>query len=89
MGGVPINVVMPPSIEPNASGINTLPTGRPCFSAICIATGINSASAPTLFMNADNSAARVISAKMPNVGPVDVGINRLANAFIAPEICKP
>ena len=39
------------------------------MAAICIATGINRASAPTLFMKLESTAARVINAKILSVGP--------------------
>ena len=55
--GVPISVTRPPKREANESGINVRDGLRPAFFAACISTGINSASAATLFITADNPAA--------------------------------
>jgi len=88
-GGVPISVVMPPRIEPNASGISTRPGGMSWREAIWIATGISSASAPTLFMNADSTAPTTVSAAMASVGPALAGSTTRASASTAPEVCSP
>ena len=57
LGGVPISVTSPPRIDPNATGISSRDGGSPFIRATCMATGIISASAPTLFMNMESSAA--------------------------------
>ena len=67
--GVPISVVMPPRMVPNASGISTRPGGMSRRRASCRATGISSAMAPTLFMKAESMAPRATSAARLSVGP--------------------
>ena len=62
LGGVPIIVVSPPRMEPKASGISTRDGGTPPFCAVTRATGMRSARAPTLFMNADATATRAVRA---------------------------
>ena len=52
LGGVPINVTMPPRIVAKLSGINETPGDRPALRAVAMSTGISKASAATLFMNA-------------------------------------
>ncbi len=52
-GGVPIMVVMPPRMLPNASGISISAGDRCCFLAVAMATGSIKASAPTLFIKAE------------------------------------
>ena len=88
-GGVPINVVMPPRIEPKASGIRTRPGGICWREATCSASGISSASAPTLFMNPESKAASAVSAAIVSVGPASVGMTARASASTAPELCRP
>ena len=56
LGGVPISVTIPPSIDANDSGISVIAGLRPAFLAACKSIGINSASAATLFITADNEA---------------------------------
>ncbi len=58
LGGVPTSVIMPPKIVPKAKGINTSPGGNSNRLASCIATGIRSAIAPTLFINPESAAPR-------------------------------
>lgn len=89
LGGVPIRVVVPPRMEAKASGISSLPGGSARRPAICTATGINSASAPTLFMKADSTAASTHSAAMLSVGPAPPGSTRRVRASTAPVRCKP
>ncbi len=55
-GGVPIRVVIPPSIVANDSGMRMRLGLEPCRRAVAIASGINIASAPTLLTNPDNTA---------------------------------
>ena len=57
LGGVPIMVIMPPKILAKAKGIRMRLGERPCSPAVFSATGSSSANAPTLFMNADSTAA--------------------------------
>ena len=56
LGGVPTSVTSPPSREPNASGISSTEGRLPAPRATRITTGISSASAPMLFMNAESTA---------------------------------
>ena len=56
-GGVPIMVIMPPKMLANARGMRIKLGERPCSLAVFKATGSNKASAPTLFMKADSTAA--------------------------------
>jgi len=86
---VPISVVVPPRIDAKASGIKTLPGGMPSRAASDMATGISSASAPTLFMKPESSAASPVSAAMDSVGPLAAGSTMRANTSTAPERCKP
>ena len=55
-GGVPIMVVSPPRREPKARGIINSPGARLLRRAICITTGNNKVSAPTLFIKPDKAA---------------------------------
>ncbi len=55
LGGVPISVAMPPRMVAKLSGISVSPTERPALRAVWISTGISSASAATLFMNAESA----------------------------------
>ena len=55
LGGVPISVTMPPRMVAKESGIRLSPGARPALCAVWISTGINSASAATLFMKAESS----------------------------------
>ena len=89
LGGVPIRVVVPPRMEPKASGISALPGGRFSRAEICRATGISSASAPTLFMKADRNAATAVSEKMASVGPALAGSTWRVSTSTAPEDCRP
>ena len=57
LGGVPIMVIMPPSIDAKDKGIKVSEGLRLAFAAACRSTGINIASAATLFMTADRIAA--------------------------------
>ena len=88
-GGVPIRVVMPPRIEPKASGISTCPGASLRLRAICNATGISNASAPTLFMKPDSNAASPVSAAIESIGPALSGSATRASASTAPEVCRP
>ncbi len=60
-GGVPMRVVVPPRMELKASGMSTLP-GSWSRPAGWMATGMSRASAPTLFMKPDSTAASATSA---------------------------
>ena len=57
LGGVPIRVNRPPRIEAKDSGIRIIAGDRLVSAAAWMATGISSASAPTLFMKPDSTAA--------------------------------
>ena len=59
LGGVPINVTMPPRIDANESGMRVSAGLRLAFRAACISTGISNASAATLFITALSAAAIV------------------------------
>ncbi len=89
LGGVPIRVVVPPRMEPKARGMRTWPGARPRRPATWIATGIKRASAPTLFMNPESTAARAARAAMLSVGPALAGSTVLVSTSTAPEICRP
>lgn len=89
LDGVPIRVVVPPRMDAKASGISTLPGGSSRRAAIWTATGISSASAPTLFMKADSTAASTHSAAMLRVGPAPAGSTWRVSASTAPERCRP
>ena len=58
LGGVPIMVTRPPRIEPNESGIKRSAGDCLTLRAACMATGIKSANAPTLFITIDIAAPR-------------------------------
>ena len=89
LGGVPIRVVMPPRIEPKATGIRMRPGGMPSRFATWMATGMSSARAPTLFMKPDITAARIVSAPIMTVGPPDRGSRVLVSTSTAPDVCRP
>ena len=89
LGGVPISVVMPPRMVPNASGISTRPGGSSRRVASWIATGINSAIAPTLFMKPDNTAPSPTSAARLQLAPAFFGIVWRTSTSTAPDSCKP
>ena len=63
-GGVPISVIMPPSIEPKAIGISSMAGGRPRSVAVASATGSMIARAPTLFMKEEASATTPVRMAM-------------------------
>ena len=88
-GGVPMRVVVPPRMEPKASGMSTLPGGSRSRPASWMATGMSRASAPTLFMKPDSTAASVTSAPMLTVGPALAGSTTRVSASTAPEVCRP
>ena len=54
-GDVPIRVMMPPSSEPDASGISTRDGGFSVRRATWSAIGMKIASAPMFFMNAESA----------------------------------
>ena len=62
LGGVPINVTMPPSSVAKDNGISTSDGDRRAFTALRKVTGSISASAPTLFMKLDSSAPSALEA---------------------------
>jgi hypothetical protein len=66
-----------------------LPGGSPCFAAIWTATGINSASAPTLFMKPERTAPSAVKAAIVTTGEADPGSTIRVSASTAPEDCKP
>ena len=57
LGAVPISVTSPPRIEPNDSGIRITAGERLILVADWSTAGIKRASAPTLFIIADNPPA--------------------------------
>ncbi len=73
LGGVPINVVMPPRIEPNETGISSMAGEMPALCAALIATGMSSARAPTLFMKPDSTAAIAGRSRTSQNGPSPLG----------------
>ena len=54
-----------------------------------MATGINSAIAPTLFMKPDSTAPRATSANKLMVLPARRGNTARVSADTAPELCRP
>ena len=56
LGEVPTKVMMPPSREANAIGINRAEGDDPVRRANCSATGMKMASAPMFLVNTDISA---------------------------------
>ncbi len=88
-GGVPISVIVPPRMEPKANGISTRPGGKSWRPAVCSATGINSASAPTLFMKPDSTAPSAVRAKILSVGPASAGSSLRLSMSTAPVFCRP
>ncbi len=85
LGGVPIMVTRPPRIEPNDSGISTTAGDFFAFCAACIATGMRSASAPTLFMIVDRPAPTPESAPTRSERRLPSSVTCLAIRSIAPE----
>ena len=61
LGGVPINVTIPPRMVANDNGISDKAGVRPALRAVATSTGISKAKAATLFMKAD---------RMPPVTPI-------------------
>ena len=59
---------MPPSSEPNASGISSNEGERPASLDIHTATGINSANAPTLLIKPEQSATTAVRVSTCMVG---------------------
>jgi hypothetical protein len=57
--------------------------------ASCIATGISSAIAPTLFMTPDSTAPRPTSAARLSAMPAFAGNSLAASVSTAPEACSP
>ena len=55
LGGVPINVMRPPRMVANESGMRSIAGENFARAADCTAMGMRSASAPTLFMMADRA----------------------------------
>ena len=64
LGGVPISVIMPPRIDAKDSGINVSAGLRFSLLAACRSTGMRSASAATLFINAESAA------ETPDISPI-------------------
>ena len=89
LGGVPISVIIPPRIEANDKGINDKAGLLLAFFAACISTGINNASAATLFIIADKPAASAAITLMcaPNLRVPEM--TYLASSSMAPEFDKP
>jgi hypothetical protein len=88
-GGVPISVVMPPRMVPNDRGIRIRPGGRSSREATRIATGMSSASAPTLFMKPDITAPSTVSATIVSTGPALAGSRLRAARSMAPDDSRP
>jgi len=88
-GGVPISVVMPPSSEANASGMRKTEAGIAFRRATWMATGMTSASAPMLFMNAESAATMPVSAASCTVTPPWSRSSRSPSRSTTPEFCRP
>ncbi len=89
LGGVPIRVVMPPRSEAKARGIKNAEGGICFLRATGIATGINSASAPMLFMNADSTVTMPVSAANCTIVPPFSRNSRSPIRSTTPEFCRP
>ncbi len=89
LGGVPINVIIPPNIDPKASGISSIDGERPALAADCNAAGMSIASAPTLFINEDKAPATPDNEPIWAVGDLSGGIRRRDRMFTAPEFTNP
>ena len=63
-GGVPIIVIIPPKILAKAKGIKIMLGERFCFIAVLSATGSIKASAPTLFIIAEQIVATPLKLAM-------------------------
>ena len=89
LGGVPISVIMPPRIDANDSGIRDSEGLRFALAAAWMSTGISSASAATLFMMADSTAASedITAMCAPNLRVLST--TKRASSSIAPEFDRP
>ena len=88
-GGVPISVMVPPSREPNARGISSSEGDRPASLDIQTATGINSASAPTLLINPEQRATTEVSISTCSVGLCPTFPSSLARRSTTPPLTSP
>ena len=88
-GGVPIKVTIPPRIDAKETGIRLSAGLRLAFFAACISTGINNASAATLFMTALSAAATVDMMAICRRSFREALIKWRANTSIAPELFSP
>ena len=55
LGGVPTRVIVPPRIAPNDRGMNNREGAMPVLRAMLATAGSSTATAATLFMNADST----------------------------------
>ena len=89
LGGVPISVISPPRMEAKDSGIRLRPGWRRACDAAFMSIGIKSASAATLFISADSTAAT------PDITPICANSERprattcRASNSTAPELDRP
>ena len=80
---------MPPSMVANDSGISVSAGLRLALMAACISTGINNASAATLFITADKPAAIPDMAAMWVCSDCENRLTCLATSSITPELESP
>jgi len=81
VAGDAINVITPPKMVLNATGINTKEGDLLCLKAVWMAMGIIKPKAPTLFINEDNIKPMIINALIwsmmlfeRNSNPLDRGL---------------
>ncbi len=85
-GGVPIIVTMPPRMLAKANGMSRMLGERFCSVAVFNVTGSMSASAPTLFMNAESTPATPARLKMCRVWFLASGVICRASRSTTPEL---
>ena len=88
-GGVPISVIIPPSIDAKDSGISDSDGLRCALRAACMSIGISSASAATLFIRADMAAASDAMIAMCAASLRVAETTNCASSSIAPEFDRP
>ena len=89
LGGVPISVIMPPSIDAKDKGISVSEGLRFAFAAAWMSTGINMARAATLFITADSAAAIPAITAICVCSDTAKRLTCLAISSIAPEFDRP
>ena len=88
-GEVPISVIVPPSSEPNASGMSSSEGEQFERLAICSAIGIIIASAPMFFTNAESSVTAPTSTRICARGELMCGAIGCNASSMIPERATP